>query len=196
MPGRNGVVAKALAIPRALRGEPDSRATLLAARNEVRLSLAKTDIERSMVQQAPGWEERPSEQVFFEQLERRAVDEEDKEILARAGRCRILLSDRSPQPEPDPELEALILQRSTRKAAAEAVAELRLNELVAVRVAKAKAKKPGAREVLLAKEREAAVARQDAVAAVDREASMLASLLNQRANRRRALALAESTVRA
>jgi hypothetical protein len=192
MSERNGVKAKALAL--GPQWPPDDKALLLAARAEVLLALATTDVERSLVTEtlARGWEERPVVSQLVGMLARRVVSEDDREILRRADVFRILLPEAPAEPAPDPVLEQLIVEQAARKAQVEAIATTSRDALVAAYVALRKAKTPGDVAKLREKEVTAVEAWKHAVAALEFEVGRLSNLLQQRADRRRALALAAS----
>jgi hypothetical protein len=135
---------------------PDDAALLHAERLAVLLSLTTTDAERRTIEtELVGWEEKPHVSAIVERLERRAVDPDDRWILERARGFRRLLPSAPPQPPPDPVLEKLILECTAGKVTAHAIAEARLDALVAVHLELRKAKTPEDVERLQAKERDA-----------------------------------------
>jgi hypothetical protein len=163
---------------------PKELRILLDARKEVMLGLATSDEERAIVE-ASTWEERPETTQLVNRLMLRVESNEDREILRRAEGYRLLLPSAPWRPPPDPELEGLIRTQVERRAQAEAVAELSQRTLVDVIVARLKARTPSDVQRLEAEEKRAQAERQHALTTADHEASRLADLINQRANRER-----------
>jgi hypothetical protein len=99
---RNGNIRKSLELGRQL--SPQDVDTLRLGRAEVLLGLAESDKERRMVEEclASGWEERPTQTRLYNRLALRVVNEEERQVLARAEGFRILLPEAMPERRPIP----------------------------------------------------------------------------------------------
>jgi len=166
----------------------------------VLVGLAESDKERKLVEEclAAGWDERPAETRLYNRLALRVVNEEDRQVLARAEGFRIFLPEALPEPPVDPQLEPLILDQAAKRAAAEAALEAVQRQLTTgyVELRKLQQKAPKADHAAL----KAQLTRlkddvERARDVADRESGRLAQLLQIRADRKRAILLAESTKR-
>ena len=192
--GRNGYIRKALELGRQL--SPQDVDTLRLGRAEVLLGLA-TEKERPAVAAAvESLEERPEASRLLNRIALRVEHPEDRQVLTRADPLRVYLPEPLPEPPADPQLDRLILDQAGKKAAAsaavEAVRRQLTNGLVELSKLRGKRADTAALRAQLGTLQEDVERARDAE---DREAGRLAQLLQIRANRRQAFALAESTKR-
>jgi hypothetical protein len=142
------------------------------------------------------WEERPEVTRLLNRVALRVEHPEHRQVLTRAEPFRIFLAEATTEPPADPQLEEMILAQAPKRADAEAALDAVRRQLTSrlVELQKLRQRDPKADHAVL----RAQVARlredvQQARDAADRESGRLQQLLTIRANRRRAILLAEST---